>query len=455
MSLAARRTLLLAALLLALLAAPPVRAQPDDDVPPGQTWGQGTHAFRAILFKRGLKPVTDRTALLEEPKRTAVIVLGNAGVLRQLDGSGSEGIAWRRFVHAGGALLVATDQPTEPDSPLRGFQVAVNGNFIQTTNMPAAYQSLMDCPRLVPMGAPFSRYDNQVAANKPSFLVMLPGHSLPVLAQLPQRCYWMPRRGGTRIPFGDAAPLFAVGGPKGEGRIMVLADHSLFINDMMIPYDLRNFELAGDLIDWLTESGKRDQVMLYDNGVLRSTFEVSLKEPPLPSDADLLALANKFLRDLSKERFLDRLLPAWLLPVILTVVLLGYGFVRLTGSRHRIDTGAPLFAGALARLTPTETLAEQRQLALLGTDNFWEPARALAREVFESATGQADPETPPEVRAVGGWRERRQLRRLVRRLWELAYGDVPVPVSAEEFPQLLAQIDRVKRALATGRAALV
>jgi hypothetical protein len=95
---------------------------------------------------------------------------------------------------------------------------------------------------------------------------------------------------------------------------------------------------------------------------------------------------------------------------------------------------------------------EQRHRALLGRGNLWEPARSLTRQWFEEAGAAPRGETAsgPPLRAAGTWWRRRRLDRKVRRLWRVAYGARPVPVSPQEFARLLTNLEEVKAALADG-----
>jgi hypothetical protein len=453
---------------LVLTPVPRAAAQegaPVSELPPGGTFGQGSHAFRLLLNRRQCLPLENEQQLRDDPEHSLLIVLGDPAILGTLAGPHIRGFGnWlSEFVTRGGALLVATDQGV--DWPLSPFGIDIKGQFVQATpatDQNLVYRGMPQCLLLQPQRDRLElfRKADRVATNKPSYLNLLvhPLRAeeapmvLPEVARLPPRCQVVFRDGTW---FQNLDPnerlLAAVGSNWGKGRFLVLADHSVFINDMMIQSDNTNLEFAYNCINWLTEDGRRNKVLFYEDGLVRTNFNLPLKEPPFPSDGELLALANRMLRGVGEERILDRLLPGWLLPVLLTVALLGYGFVRLTGTRHRIDASAPLFAGALARVNPEETLAEQRHQALLSGGNFWEQARALARQFFESATGQVEPESPPVVQVTGAWRDRRSLRWLVARLWQLAYGDKPMLVSREEFPQLLAQLDDVKAALASGK----
>ena len=63
---------------------------------------------------------------------------------------------------------------------------------------------------------------------------------------------------------------FAVGAQlAGGGRLLVLADHSIFINDMMLQTDNDNIPFAFNVVRWLTDAGngqRRTDVLFYDDG---------------------------------------------------------------------------------------------------------------------------------------------------------------------------------------------
>ena len=72
--------------------------------------------------------------------------------------------------------------------------------------------------------------------------------------------------------------MFAVGGAVEHGRLLVLADQSIFINAMMMPEDNQNVEFAWSCIDFLRDSGdrRREAVLFVEEG----TINIPLKEPP-------------------------------------------------------------------------------------------------------------------------------------------------------------------------------
>jgi hypothetical protein len=131
---------------------------------------------------------------------------------------------------------------------------------------------------------------------------------------------------------------------------------------------------------------------------------------------------------------------------LLTILLVGYGLVRLLRARQRTELSAPLLATSLAQLAPDPLVMNQRQRTMVHEGNLWEAARDLARQCLP-----AGPEDhPPRIIVTGGWWRRRRLTKLVMRLWRLAAGAQPERVSAHEFTRVIAQVESVKSELAHG-----
>src|SRR5262249_30110277 len=121
-----------------------------------------------------------------------------------------------------------------------------------------------------------------IATNKPSYL-MRRSNRLPFLADLPAGCVFRDPTTDLFTVYPDPLP-FAAGatvGAKG-GRILVLADHSLFINGMMLQEDNGNFQFAYNCLKWLREGpeGKRDRVLFADEGKVVTDFTVPLRTLP-------------------------------------------------------------------------------------------------------------------------------------------------------------------------------
>jgi hypothetical protein len=472
----ARLPLLAGCVVACLLASPvSVRAQRVHEPP----FGQGTFLFRNLLhYNLKLTPVKDPHDLADEPGRTILIVLGETEVLNGLP------LKLTDFLEQGGAALVATDRQTLPPNTPQGttaagnqldreLGVGVTGDAaVQVDNVAQyGYRGLAECPFVQPdpdaVPALFPTIPRvAVATNKPSYLNMnrrrMEAHGLAQIASLPAGCRpsefaeWDLR--GVRWP-----PLpFAAAGKVGKGRLVVLADHSIFIDSMLYPQNNANALFAESCVGWLAD-GKhpRDRVLFYEEGVLRTKFDVlpvRNVDIPIPPAEKLVPLLDKFLADAERKDTFDSILrdlvpPSVWLTVGLVVLTLGlgfYGFYRLSAARYRPESGAVLLATALVQNAAAGATTEQRHRALLAGGNLWEAARPLCRACFGAAAAGSRPLV--EVSA-GNWWRRRALRQRVLRLWELAHGK-PVRVSAAEFARLPAQIEEVKAALAAGTVRL-
>ena len=111
--------------------------------------------------------------------------------------------------------------------------------------------------------------------------------------------------------------------------------------------------------------------------------------------------------------------------------------------RHETSRQEPAFA--------------QRQEALLGQSNLWEPALVLARQFFldHAAIGVPlwdEPKPPPALTAAGTWWQRRTMTAHVQHLWKAAQSSPGEGVSQKEFRRLVASIDELTAAFQAGRA---
>jgi hypothetical protein len=454
-------------------------------------FGEDTHVFRRILFDFKLTALKDVRELDADPADTVLVVLGDTAFISR------QGRGWLRlFVARGGALLLATDrvpgEKAERDLVERELievaGVTVSGVSVRCWDSGACYRragvALDYCPLLrpVPRAQPALFRDPrkgenaalEVATNAPSFLQRaraLPGQ-LEMLANLPSR-WWRPEFPDRYVISGLP---FAVGGESGPGKVLVLADHSIFINEMMLPPDNGNVEFTYNCLDWLRakpNGWKRHKVLFVEDGRVRTDFNVPVKNVPInPAELPGLLYANRNELAAGVEQELARLenrnaLDEGLLDflsdqgltadrleriavVVLSVLLVGYaGFRLLTRGRHRAEPAVLPLARAVALHVPTAPLLEQRHQALLRGGNVWEAARGLARQWF-AAAGATPGQGPPRVAVEGGWWERWALRRRVLRLWRLAYGPRPVRVSLRALRRLLGELEELSVSLANG-----
>lgn len=447
-----------------------LQAQPDarDPFSGVLPFRYGTHAFRQIMGTFGLKALNSTDEVLASKEATVLIVLGkNDWITDEIQRRGT----LNAYLQRGGAVLIATDRHLDLAAP---FHVRVTGRRLSVeANSEQAYHRQEDFPFVIPTKA-HRIFGNlkQIATNRPSFLeVDLSGP--PYLADLPSG-YITPgsRRSVDRVHF-------AAGAESSHGRVLFLADHSVFINMMMLPADNDNLLFAFNVIDWLTESGKRNRVLFIDEEGVQTQFDnlplEELELPPLPPLNAFVPLLNKALKGLEEEnainRLFDRLVPRQTragelikgLVLLLTFMLIFYGFLRLGHARQRIEPGSPLLATTLVKMAPAGGVIQQRNESMLREGNLWEPARTLTRQTLSRALDYRldvldmpvdDDESALIVRAQGSWWQRWRLRREIRGLWRLAYGTDPVRVTPRQFTRLRERLRELETAVASGKVSL-
>ncbi|MFN4259305.1 MAG: DUF4350 domain-containing protein [Gemmataceae bacterium] len=417
----------------------------------------GTHVFRAMLREMKLEALDRKEQALRAPAQTIVIIFGERRVLP---------LTWQdieQIVSQGGALLLASDHPGEPYPPNslglpvvgtypRWGGIRVSGQTWDPERM--LYRQSGNCPKVLPRAGtpcPIFRGLDAVATNRPNYLVPIvsPRSRWERLADLP--------------PLGEnPRPLFAVAAERNPGRIVQLADHSVFINEMLLQDDNDNFDLAYNCLQWLA-AGRRSQVLFIEEGRIVTDFDMLLEDmplPPTPPLPPLNELGNHLLNTLQERDVFHRMLfenatprqiNRWLrnLFVLATLVLVIYGLVRVLRGRFHPEKQLPPLAVHLAQASPSAAFVRQRQQELLSRGNLWEAARDLARHCFTQAP-PAPPDQPPRVTTRGNWWQRWRRRRLVARLWRLAWDDQPQPISPRAFARLARRVRGLQSALAAG-----
>ena len=518
---------------LALVVVPPCTAD-SGQLPP---YGQRTDAFRRLLFELRFQPLRGVIDLhTTDPRESLLIVLGDpSGLSKRYFRQGL-----RAFVEQGGAVLIATDYETkgEVEEQLRTIAgVGVSGEkLVCTSLLPDDYYAEAPyCPlvlqikpagsqdgltyvvdalaAIMGMGSGPSLFRNprkdtgdlRVATNAPSRL-KLSSWRLPFgmhrLARLPTGCvdetqsFILEPSGALVIDLGElerrqqAESLFAVGGTVGKGRVLVLADHSIFINRMMLPSDNNNLEFAANCLHWLRGgvstpmealhavnnpetlkqlTGQRNKVLFWDDGRIRTDFEVPLKtmpmKPSLGSEPALVAALDKTIANMEANDYFNRQLLngmdelpggqpriiryAVYLLTLAAALLLGYRF--LWRSRHLPESVVPMLAEVVSQHASTLSLLEQRRRALLRSGNVWEIVHRLARECFASAGVSLTLARPPRVEMQrGNWRQRWRVKRRVARLWRLARGEAPVHIPRAALQRWLHELEELRTALRDG-----
>jgi hypothetical protein len=260
--------------------------------------------------------------------------------------------------------------------------------------------------------------------------------------------------------------VFGVAGGSASGRLLVLADHSVFINDMMLQTDNDNIPFAFNVARWLTDDGKRPDVLFYDDGQIQTSFEVSLEYPnvPIPPLEAFVPLANQAIAELERNNTFNDLLlkmtggPAPLLRTLaflLTLALLFVGLYRFLHARYRPEAKVPRLPATLAAATSAGlTAVERRHRAVIAQGNLAEAARELAHQAFASIGVTPSPDGPPPVAVSGSWWQRLRGQRRVRELWALAVRGPRKRVSPAALERLTRAANDLHAAVAAGSVRL-
>jgi hypothetical protein len=413
----------------------------------------GTQIFRRHVLNDLCKmiPVTSVAELDKRPTESLLIIFGE---LETLDQVGITRGWLRSFRDHSGAIMIASDRAD--NRLLEPLGVRIGGLLVHQSPQDA-YLRREECPLLLKLSGHhpiFKDVHNGLATNQPSFLHSL-DPSMHMLAAFPDSCWtvWAPNR-AVRLA---ATNGYIVGsGAKSSKRVLAIAGHGVFLNEMMAQRDNDNFAFAQNCIDWLSDGGKRRRVLMVEEGRVHAKFDVPLTvKPILPIPSS--SVVNKILHGLEEENFFNRLLVTLIgrdrilriVLLFLSAGLLVFGLNRLMRARHRTERGVPPLPDGGQVGERELPVMHLRERDMVRGGNLWEAARGLARSCFDREPWLTDGAGPPQVLVAGWWR-RQRLTRKVQQLWELAYGRTPIPVPPRKFARIAAAVDEVRAALASG-----
>jgi hypothetical protein len=420
-----------------------------------------THIFRRLFHDQGCRPIASELELIQYPRETVLVILGDISILQRFP------IA--KYVARGGSLLIATDRK-QVGNDLHDFGITLHGagRLSVRVEPEQGYHQLADCPFVIPTDSSLPLFHsgnetlNKVATNRSGFLSGN-GSPLKVLARFPLGA-------SHREQADNPSMVFAMGDEFGAGRVLILADHSVFINVMLFPTDNQNLEFASNCVDWLTQQGRRQRVFFSDEGHIQRAFDLPLKEsppPPLPSPEALVAAFDQVMAGLERENRFNELIAGLTSNNIsreraVALTIIGLSFVmglfalqRLNAAKHRREHGIVPLAATIEDLELGRPIHELRSQALFEQGNYWEAAHELAIDMFEPLLAAAGPAGRLHVDSAGSFWQSWRWRRQAKSVWRLAVDPRPRRWTRRQWLRLLALDHHLRRDIALGKISLV
>lgn len=427
----------------------------------------GSEVLRAVLNELKITSVRGFDDLAD-PGDSILISLGEPSWLRQRPAG-----FLRDFVRGGGAVLIATDHGLTDRLWLDELRELTNFTIVDDPVLCLdernTFEGKPELPLLWPnVNGPILMGRN-VVTSLPAHLRRIavgnPPAGIRPLARLPDGAVYQ-RDPARELPQWES--LFGVAGSAGAGRIVLLADAHLFINDFMARPEVDNYDFGFSVVRYLHE-GKRTRCLFLEGGRTVTNFDIPLLDlSQVPWDVlmrAIPALERKLAATAERGEF-DNL--AWnllrqrgvtpgrfaayvaLALTALTGVVILYRFLR---ARVPTEAGLPRLATSLEKHVPTVGLLPQRVEDQLKQGQLHEPARHLARSLL-LGVGCTPAPTPPEVRIAGGWWHRRAVAARFARLWLLAFGVRTVPVRAHQWAGLVRDVQSLRQSFQSGEIQL-
>lgn len=454
----------------------------------------GSEVFRFALYQKKLTPLDNVRQIDADPASTIIIVLGETQSLNEL----ISGEKLRSFIARGGAVLIASDS-TNDDIGFRGiswqqsFGIRISGNHLRSVPI-NCYRRLPERPFVQ---RSFDVDDDPlldrlfidlpaVATDRPSemsFSNDVPGLRFKRLAQYPPGTGRIVDQGLLRPSQNNfaIAGRYVLGNRYGAGRMLVLADHSVFVNGMLgfkpapenpqgYTFDNGNWAFINSAVEWLQDSGGRPRTvcLFIEDGEIQKQFAVespsSDRRPPMPEIppevlAELLVryadpMLNKldetgwFEKVLGKVASWNRLLQGFLL---LVTFFAAWQLIRWLFASQRAATPKPVSPDEHADMLPRTGLVRQRVSAQVDAGNLYEVARRRVRDRFDRLGGAPGPDgSPPPVMIADDGPNADAIHAAVRYLWPIAYGSSPVAVALEDWDGVNKLLEQLVRKAARG-----
>lgn len=434
----------------------------------------GLDGFRLMLQQQGLDTVQLRLkSAMQAPDETVIVLIGDISESLRIT------LGLTAFVNDGGALLVATDLGGPSSRGTKRMPWLYRSEFLST---PIAFSSdarlqpkLSDCPVVTNLDRKHSPdlFDGvrSIVANRPGYLG---------LSDYVQGVAWLPKAAGRarQVSNRESLPLMAVN-RLGKGRLLLVADHSIFINEMLIQGD--NAQFASNVAHWLVADGNRKRLIVCSDNRLLPAWSFTGTPPSIPLKDLLKSVGRNGLSGLPTG---EAILP------ILNQSLVDFerqgGFNQMAhkiggsslsrGTKSTRNLQKPLiFLAALVlfvsarwmfgtRGRPQRWLftrdddarQELRLTSAVNEKHHYPYLRTLVREFFVESgiTRFSNAEDCPQVVLTQEGKQDKMHGRKIRRLWEIATSHRPIPISSKKSQRHIEEIRNLLDLQSQGRLKL-
>jgi len=450
-----------------------------------------TDVFRGLLDRAGVKPVSREDVernRLGSYEDLIVIMLGTHNN-RQFGGDPFDFA--RIAISNGGAALIASDGVL---NYWNGNRTAwTDGTRVECDDDPSIHDGKEYCPYVVPItqkesdNAPEAdsaagklflglKRLNHVATNDPSVLRTngFTGELRFPLARYPKNSTIA---GQFQKLNNDA--LFAIAGDGTDDanrrayRFLMMADQSVFINQMLLEPGTDNLELTYRVIEYLRGPNKRKRCVFIENGRVMDNFDAIKKaldnqpKRPIPNipperivdflngTLDNLQTQNKhnelLLGSPSNPEGQNRRLAAIAIALLILGATWGMWYLMKRGSTARKPNDIPPAPSVAGVPVGPPGVFDRRQKELLRRNNVYEPVRDLVREFFTSIgiVGKQGPKLPKLV-ISNVVRKPDSLRTAIKDFWRIAFGP-PEEITLHRWRDLEPFFERLRLAHADNK----
>lgn len=431
--------------ILALLLCLQTTVFPQSPFPPGTKVERFEYDGLRLLFKRqGLRTATKSFRFrlaMKRPREAVLVVLGDTKPLNSI------GSRIYSFYKRGGAILVANDQTDHKF--LFDFRTFLNSNKA-SFNPSESLARFQDCPVVLEFDSGHRLFHDvtSIATNRPGFLSFRDEDS-----QSYSRAWLPPNDQGYSESF-VAVRQYG----RNRGRLLVVADHSVFTNQMLVHGS--NLVFADNVVKWLCEGESRRRLIFVRDGEVMPEFSFGNVAPPISTEQlldamnEILPRARPNLLDSSFREFTNNAIGSMQDNDVFNYALRNRARLRpdLFRRAFLVVVTAILASILVVKMMSTQSVIKvvTPRLSVKRRDHG-PTARLLIRDFFVSENLTDRPPGSLPIAISQSWWTRRTLQRRIRRLWRLASASGANRTTARQLESLRNQLRQLDELRQTGQ----